>query len=73
VSFRPQKSGLLFEVRLKQSDDVQDMIDKAGLYALEYSRWGYYRIRLAKEDLKKHDALVRKLIELAFNETGSKT
>ena len=67
VVFRPQKNGLLFEVRLKQSNDVQEMIDKAGLDTLEYSRWGYYRIRLGKGDIQKHDAFLRELIELAFN------
>lgn len=41
VSFRLQKSGLVFEVRLKQSDDIQEMIDRTGLDTLEYSRWGY--------------------------------
>ena len=53
VEFRPQKNGLLLEVRLKQSNDVQEMIDKAGLDTLEYSRWGYYRIRLVKDDIQR--------------------
>lgn len=67
VEFRPQKNGLLLEVRLKQSNDVQEMINKAGLDTLEYSRWGYYRIRLAKDDIQKHDAFLRELIKLASN------
>ncbi len=66
VTFRPQKSGLVVEVKLKQSDDIQQQIDAAGLDALSYdARWGNYRFRLTKDDLPKHTEILRELIRLA--------
>lgn len=66
VTFRPTKSGLVFEVKLKQSDDVQAKIDAAGLDALSYdARWGNYRLRLTKDDPKKHADILHDLIRLA--------
>jgi hypothetical protein len=53
VSFRPQKSGMVLRVKLKQSDDIQNKIDTAGLDDLTYDRWGNYRFRLAKDDVNK--------------------
>jgi hypothetical protein len=40
-------------------------IDDAGLDTLEYSRWGYYRLKLTKDDLKKHGPFLREIIQLA--------
>jgi predicted transport protein len=65
VTFRPQKSGMVLRVKLKQSDDIQNKIDAAGLDALNYDRWGNYRFRLAKDDPKKHADVLRDLIRLA--------
>ena len=65
VTFRPQKSGMVLRVKLKQSDDIQNKIDAAGLDALNYDRWGNYRFRLAKDDPKKHADVLHDLIRLA--------
>ena len=65
VSFRPQKSGMILRVKLKQSDDIQNKIDEAGLDALSYDRWENYQFRLTKDDLTKHAEILRELIRLA--------
>ena len=71
VTFRPTKSGLVIEVKLKQSDDIQAKIDAAGLDALSYDgRWGNYRLRLTKDDPKKHTDILRELIRLAHESRG---
>jgi predicted transport protein len=60
VTFRPQKSGLVLEVRLKQSDDIQQKIDAAGLDTLSYdARWGNYRFRLTKDEPTRHRDFAR--------------
>src|SRR5215469_2388616 len=59
ISFRPQKSGLMLRVKLEQSDDIQNKIDAAGLDTLNYDRWGNYRVRLTREDPKKHADVLR--------------
>lgn len=72
VTFRPQKSGLVLEVRLKQSDDIQAKIDAAGLDTLSYDgRWGNYRFRLTKDEPKKHTEILRQLIQLSHESRGA--
>ena len=49
VIFRPKKDWLRLEVRLDHSDETQAQMDGSGLDVMDYdSRWGHYRIRLAK-------------------------
>ena len=67
LTFRPTKSGLVLEVKLKQSDDVQAKIEAAAIDALSYdARWGNYRLRLVKDDPKKRVDVLRDLIRLAY-------
>lgn len=71
VIFRPLKRGLLLEVKLKQTDDVDGRIDAAGIETLSYdTRWGNYRLRLTQDDPKTHEALLRELIGLARESRG---
>jgi len=71
VIFRPKKSGLRFEPRLEKSDEFQTKLEDEGLDLMDYdTRWGRYRIRLTPEDLKKHEALLREIIQKAFEEAG---
>lgn len=68
VQFRPRKSTLILEAKIKKSEEVEAKIENAGLDALEYStRWGTYRIRLGREDIKQHAAAIKELIQLAFD------
>jgi hypothetical protein len=70
IHFRPQKKVLLFEIKLKRSDELDAMIEKAGFDTLGYdSQWGYYRLRLGKDDMKKHAELLRELARLSFEAT----
>ena len=71
VTFRPKKDWVRFEPRLERSDDIQAKLDEAGLDAMEYdSRWGRYRIRLAKGDPKKHEELLKEILKLAYEDAG---
>lgn len=68
VHFRPRKKYLLLEFGLKRSDEVDAMIEKAGLDTHDYaSRWGYYRIGVGKDDVKKHGDLLTELARRAFD------
>lgn len=67
VTFRPKKAHMTLEVNLKQSDEIDAKIDAAGLDTLEYNkRWGRYRIRLGKGDVRKHADALRELVGLAY-------
>jgi predicted transport protein len=67
VIFRPKKDWLRLEVRLDRSDETQAQLDGSGLDVMDYdSRWGRYRIRLAKGDATKHKAFLAALMTKAF-------
>ncbi len=71
IQFRPQKRSFVLEFRLNRSADVEAIINDANLESLEYSRWGYYRVRLTVEDLEKNKDALESLVKMAFEESGS--
>ena len=63
VTFRPQKASVLFELKIPRSDEVDALLEEAGLETLEYGvRFGNYRIRVTDKDLKANEDLFRRLI-----------
>jgi predicted transport protein len=67
VIFRPKKNFLRLEPRLSRSDEMQERLDKEGLDVMDYEdRWGRYRIRLSKGDIKKHAEFLTKLLAEAY-------
>ena len=71
VIFRPQKSIVRIEPRLRKSDEIDEAVEAADLDLLDYEkRWGRYRFRLQKDDLKKHAAIIRRLLETSYREFG---
>lgn len=72
VSFRPQKNLLLFSLKMSQSDDLDTQIERGGLDALEYNkRWGSYRLRLSKDDVKSKGAILKELARTAYERRSS--
>jgi hypothetical protein len=68
VIFRPRKKDLNIEVKLPQSEEVQKIIDDANLDDMGYdTRWGNYRIRVSKQDLKKNKEAYTILLKMAFD------
>jgi len=71
VIFRPKKDWLRIEPRLQKSAEIQEKLEEAGLDVMDYDeRWGRYRIRLAKSDVKKHEVLLTELLRRAYDEAG---
>jgi hypothetical protein len=69
IIFRPKRDFVRFEPRLTRSDETQSSLEGAGLDVMDYdARWGRYRIRLGKNDLSTHEALVRDLIVKSLGE-----
>lgn len=67
VVFRPKKGFLRIEPRLKDSAEMQDRLESAGLDIMEYdARWGRYRIRPQPGDIAKYEDLLQTLIADAF-------
>ena len=71
VIFRPKKGWVRFEPGLDRSEEIQNKLEEAGIDVMEYDiRWGRYRIRLGKGDIKKHDPLLRELMKKAYGEVS---
>ncbi len=67
VIFRPKKGFMRFEPRLKNSPDIQELLEKAGLDIMDYdTRWGRYRIRLQPSDIDNNTDILTSVIEKAF-------
>lgn len=71
VIFRPQKTFIRVEPRLKKRDEIEQKIEAAGIDVLDYdNRWSRYRIRLGKGDARKHAELLQELFSAAHAEAG---
>jgi hypothetical protein len=71
VIFRPQKNAMRIEPRLRKTEEMEQVVEAAGLDVMDYdNRWARYRIRLQKSDLTKHADVLRKLLEASYREFG---
>ena len=71
VVFRPKKAAMRIEPRLARTDDLEALIEGSGLDVMGYdTRWGRYRLRLIKGDVKKHASIIRDLCKMAYEQNG---
>jgi predicted transport protein len=69
--FRPQKNSLRLEPRLKREDEMEEKLEAAGLDVMDYDKkWGRYRIRLSKGDIKKHSEFLTNLLRSAYENSA---
>lgn len=62
--FRPQRNVMRVEIKIQKSDEIEEKIEKAGLDMLDYdNRWGRYRIKVSKEDIKKNKDFLIELMK----------
>ncbi len=70
--FRAKKNYLRLEIRLDQSDEAREQLEKAGLDLMDYdARWGRFRIRLTKQEVERNKDLLRGLLEKAYHGSRS--
>jgi hypothetical protein len=69
VIFRPKKTSLRVEPKLKKAEEIEIMLDSAGLDVLEYdTRNQRYRIRFSKDEIQKHERLLKEIFSRAYRE-----
>lgn len=72
VIFRPQKNAMRFEVRLERTEATEKRIEENGLDVMDYdTKWGRYRIRLSKGEVKKNAEVIRELFESAYSNSSA--
>lgn len=68
VHFGPKKKFLRIAIKLKRSQEVTDKIENGDLDLISYTKDGFYRIRLRKNDLTSHRDLLTELIKQSYDE-----
>lgn len=66
AQFRPKKSSFRVEIKLKSSPEIDQKLEQAGIDVMDYDkRWGRYRLRLTKNDIKNHSELLLWLLKMS--------
>jgi hypothetical protein len=69
---RPKKNYMRLELKLPKALEVDEIIENAEIEEMGYdNRWGNYRLRLSKGDIKKHSNVLKDLLikaESNFND-----
>lgn len=74
VQFRPRKNAVRLEARLSRTEEIEAILESAGLDMLDYDgKWRRYRVRLQTGDIKKHLDVLQQLIERAYKEAHGGT
>lgn len=67
VVFRAKKNSFRAEIRIPSSPEIDQQLEAAGIDVMEYeTRWSRYRLRLTKNDLKKHHDLLLRLLKMSY-------
>lgn len=67
VIMRPQKNMMRVEFKIPKSGEIESKIESAGLDMLGYdNRWGRYKIKLNKPDIKKNQDFIIELLKTAY-------
>ena len=65
--FRPRRNIMRFELKIPKSEEIENKIEGAGLDMLDYdNKWGRYRIKLNKEDIKNNKEFIIELLKIAY-------
>jgi hypothetical protein len=69
VIFRPKKTSLAVEPKLKKAEEIEIMLDAADLDVLEYdTRNQRYRIHFSKDEVQEHERLLKEILSRAYRE-----
>ncbi len=70
--FRAKKAFLQLGMKLKESNEIQTMLDDSDLDVMDYDkRWGMYRIRVALKDINQNQEVLIKLMRMAADSYGA--
>jgi predicted transport protein len=67
VIFKPRKTSVNVEIRLEQTDEMDNCIDESGVDVLDYDKhYNRYRLKIIKSDLTKHKEFLLDLFRKAY-------
>jgi len=66
VRFIPRKQNVIMEIRLKQSEQINQSIEESGLVLMDYSnKCNKYKLRIFDEDIRNNKELILKLLKMS--------
>ena len=65
IGFRPQRNSINLDIKMGESEDIQKKIDERNIFDIGY-KYGCYRIKLNKEEVKKNNDFLKELFEIAY-------
>ena len=69
---RPRKKHVILELRIPRADEVDEIIEEAGIEMISYdARWGAYRLVVTNEGAESHADLLAQLIGMARSNYSS--
>lgn len=69
VIIKPKKGFVRIEIRLTNDKELEEKIENSGLILMDYNlRSGRYRIKLTKNDVKKHRDFLIDLLKLSYQQ-----
>jgi len=66
ISFKPKKKFLTILIRLPKTSEMDEEIENEGLYMMDYTIYGQYRINVRHGDIAKHREFLLKIIKRAY-------
>jgi hypothetical protein len=67
VIFRAKKNSFRAEIRLPSAREIDEQLEAAGIDVMDYeAKWSRYRLRLTKNDIKKHHDLLLRLLKMSY-------
>ena len=64
---KPQKNGMRLEVKLPQTEELDQEISDSEIEVLEYDkRWGSYRLKLNDKDFESQSEVLKALLQQAY-------
>jgi len=66
--FKPKKKFLRLAVKLKKSEQTEEKFNETDLDLIDYTKSGRYRIRLLKNDIKKHKDFIEGILRQSYNQ-----
>lgn len=68
VAFKPKKSVIHFNIKMYQSEEIENKFQEKKLDVINYSRHGRYKIRLSKTDIEVNNEFLKELLKTSWEQ-----
>ena len=66
----PRRKHLILDIKMEKNEDTKKLIEDSGLDLIDYMRWGAFRIRIQRQDLKDNKELLENLLRMSWEQNS---